>query len=203
MEELISKLRPRKDRICLTYLKDSDNEKIGGIYLPQKARTQWRVAKVVALGDEALGSGYDVNDLIVFQTNAQFVATMTHKVGEDVVVMIHNRDVIGRLTTGQAISRSAFEVCGDWIMIRMELNNQYDKIIIPDTATLSGMSVRYYVDQLGLKHGTDLAIGQEVFVDPTRLTPIAFEGSTTKVGFINPNFIHGWIARDSELPSTS
>lgn len=201
MEAPISKLRPCKDRICLTYLKDSDNEKIGGIYLPQKMRTQWRVAKVVTLGEEALGSGYEVNDLVVFQTNAQFVATMTHKVGEDVIVMIHNRDVIGRLTVGQAISRSAFEVCGDWILIRMDLDNQYDKIIIPDTATLSGM-VRYYIDQLGPKHGTELGIGQEVFVDPTRLTPIAFEGSTAKVGFINPNFIHGWIARDSESPST-
>jgi co-chaperonin GroES (HSP10) len=198
---LIAKLQPRKDRIALVYLKESDDKQIGGIYLPQKARTQWRVAKVVAMGADAKGSGYDIGDLVVFQTNVQFVATMTHKVGEDTAVMIHNKDVIGRLTSGTTISRMAFEICGEWIMIRMELDNKYDQIIIPDTAQLAGMNVRYFVDQLGLVHGTELSLGQEVYVDPTRLTPIGFEGSTEKYGFVHPTFIHGWLEKDPVSPS--
>lgn len=189
-------LTPAKDRVAVVQPRE-DEAISGGIYLPASRHKAYELGEVKALGAGAQDLGVSVGDLIVFQTTPSFKQGMTHQVADHLAVLIHGGDVIGRLTRGTTVAREAFEPVGRWLLVRYEMPETYRGLFLPDGSQLAASKSRFVLEAAGPKAGDDEAAlkpGLEIYPDASRLTSIGFEGTTVKYAFMDPSFVHGWLA---------
>lgn len=159
----------------------------GKIVIPDSAgeADSHRLGKVRVVGD-----GHDrINDkhydtlvkegqIVMFQVDDTMAFNLTWRDEKDLLLVhMHQGDLIARIN-GSVVTNESFEVLGDFILLRWEL--QHDSpIILPDSskqkATHTPDMFKFYVEQKGSTVDYPLEIGDEVICLNGRMNVIFIE----------------------------
>jgi co-chaperonin GroES (HSP10) len=188
MELIHIPVKPSKNRVALIESPIAE-EASKGIVLPQTRHRLFAMGQVMALGPEAETAGVKLFQSVVFQVNPSFEKTIRFQVGEHQVLLMHAGDLIGELTSTR-FDMDTFSPLGRWVIVEHDYATMVGDLYLPENNLRMDTRRSYY-----LKHGpqseVDLAVGQEVFCDPNRVTPIQFSSTKGHYGFVDPGFIYG------------
>jgi len=187
------------NRIAITEIEEPID---GAIALPQNyQRTDYRLGRIVQAGK--LKNSLKVGDDVLFQIPEQVKRTATYSYpavtkGPNQFVIISADDVFGTLTDLR-VSPETFVVSGDWVVLEMQQMKAPDSILtLPDNASIRLSDLHFEVLQLGDtvfkdKDGNPIeptfAVGDKVFVERTRSTPIIF--GTKELVIVHKDYVYG------------
>lgn len=188
LDNLRNSIKPSKLRLAVVKTEETYE---GIVVIPQNKVQTHKLGTVVATGAE-VDVGVSVGDIIMYQANAMFEAGVTHLVNETPVAFMHKGDAIGKLSS-RVVSVDTFQILGDFILLEEISLSKVGDLYLPESAV---PPPEFRVLQIGATvHKDDdplvqtLAVGEEIFIDRTRATPIRLGLKT--FFYLPKGWIHG------------
>lgn len=146
-------------------------EKTGSIILPQNARNEYMVGRVVAVGNGVQPRGeveptlVEIGDLVWFQTNDHILASQSYTEGRQTYLNLHQGDLLARLDS-PALYYSGMEPLGRWLFVET-FQKDTSAIVLPENT--ADQFVYYKASKIGSRLNLPVAVGQEVLLNQTRV----------------------------------
>lgn len=188
LENLGKAIHPTKFRLSVVAVQE-EFESI--IVMPQNKVQLHKLGITVAIGS-SVSLDVKKGDVLLYQVNQMFEASVTHLINETKVLFMHQGDAIGKLTSTKA-SIDTFTILGDWLLLQDLAIEKVGGLYLPQNSI---PPPEFRVLQIGntVRNDDDPAItgiqvGDEIYVDRSRLGKLNL-GSKTFF-YMPKGFIHG------------
>lgn len=175
LEKLAATIRPIKQRIAILPIEE---EATGIILIPTNANQLHKLGVIVAVGD-GVTIDAKVGQIVLYQVNRMFEASVTHFIDETAVMVMHQGDAIARLE-GRQITLEKFTVLGDWVLASDVKIDQLGGIFLPDSAI---PPPEFIVNQIGNTVATsddpvlvEMKVADKIYIDKSRSNKISIQG---------------------------
>jgi co-chaperonin GroES (HSP10) len=190
-------IKPVGERIAIVNAEESYE---GKIVLPDARQRQHIHGKCIAVGDGRMLDGTTKpiytkpGDVYLYQVDDGTRVNCTFKIGKEVVMVLHQADMICRLKA-KTVTLDTIDMVGNWLLVDTQLESTGD-IVIPDAAqhTLPELQ-HFFLVKKGDQSKIDAKVGDEIFPARGRLTPLSIDGKI--YCFITDNFIYGHLNQES------
>jgi len=196
------------NRVLLKYEKLKETSS-GGIVIPDVIGKHdlHRTGRVKFIGDgrvfnphkkqiEVIPSLVRVGDLVMFQINDVMRWAQIYRHLEDDMLHLLQTELIARINSTE-IDLAAFEILGDYVLVKPEVRQPKGKIVLPDTIQQAEM-IHYTAIQKGSTVDLPFEVNQEIICNHGRVNPIFIpvhqpDGmiKQEEFGYIFKDFVHG------------
>jgi co-chaperonin GroES (HSP10) len=169
-QNIANSIKPTKLRIAVLPVEE---EFEGVLVIPTNAVHNHRLGRVLAVGDEV--PTVQPSDIVIYQVNKMFEASVTHMINDTAVMFMHHADAIGKLG-GTVVDINNFSILGDYILVSELTTDMIGNLYIPAGSV---PPPQFKVIQIGTTVSKDddstirdMAVGDEVLIDRSRATKI-------------------------------
>lgn len=205
-------------RVLLKYEKTKETT-VGGIVIPDIGGKHdlHRTGRVEVVGDgrvvnsvthqlEVKPSLVNKGDLVLFQINDVMRWAQIYRHLKDDMLHLLQTDLIARINAPQ-VSLDAFEVLGDYVLVKPELRKTKGDILLPDTIAVQSPQMLYYTAvQKGATVDLPFECGQEIICNHGRVNPIFIPirekdklVRQDEFGYVFKDFVHGVVYNSKDL----